>query len=234
MGIDVDHGGVERWLLGATLFGTRISSMLAVRTYRTMAEAGVHSLADVETLSWDDLVQLLDRGGYVRYDFRTATRLQRLAAVVRERYGGAIASVRTRSLPEIRSALDALPGWGPVTVSLFLRECRGSWPFVDPPIDPHARAAALHLSLVSGSVDPLRRLRDIADEARLDLRDLEAALVRLWMAHHSGFDRCAGGASCVALGTAPEPGSPASEGPFGTGAGIRARRDSKPRSEAMT
>jgi hypothetical protein len=35
-----------------------------------------------------DLVDLLDMGGYVRHDFRTATRLQNLAEPVHDRYEG--------------------------------------------------------------------------------------------------------------------------------------------------
>ncbi len=35
---------------------------------------------------------------------------------------------RHAAYPELRAALDALPGWGPVTIRLFLRELRGVWP----------------------------------------------------------------------------------------------------------
>lgn len=198
MGIDVDKSSreVERWLLAATLFGTRISATIAIRTYRVLTEAGVRTLADIADRSWDDLVELLDRAGYVRYDFRTATRLQKLAAAVTG--GGGIAGLRKDSLEETRRALDALPGWGPVTVAVFLRELRGVWPGIDPPLDDRAAQAARHLGLATGR-DPLPRVRAVAERERLDLRDLEAALVRLFLAHHRDFQRCPGGPRCTGV-----------------------------------
>ncbi|MEV7013013.1 hypothetical protein [Streptosporangium sp. NPDC051022] len=198
MGIDVDRGDreVERWLLAATLFGTRISAAIVVRTYRLMARAGVRTPADVDRRSWDDLVGLLDRGGYVRYDYRTATRLQKLAAVLHE---DGVGTLRGDSLTDTRSALDALPGWGPVTVALFLREMRGVWPGIDPPIDDRAAEAARHIGLLGEGEQPLERLREVAARTRLDLRDLEASLVRLWLAHHREFQRCEGGPRCSGI-----------------------------------
>jgi len=166
-----------------------------------MARAGVPTLAEVEYLSWQDLVELLDRGGYVRYDFRTATRLQKLAVVVRERHGGRIGTLRGMPIQEIRAALDALPGWGPITVSAFLREMRGVWPGVDPALGDRAFEAAQHLGLLAGGRDPLARIRAIAADADLDLRDLETGLVRLWIAHHRDLEGCPGGPSCSALQT---------------------------------
>lgn len=197
MGIDVDAGGdqVARWLLAATLFGTRISTTIAVRTYRVMADHGVRTLADVPGRSWDELVALLDRGGYTRYDHRTATRLHKLATTL---HGQDVGALRTGDLERTRAALRALPGWGPVTVSLFLRELRGVWPGIDPPLDERSLAAADHLGLLEPHEQALHSLRAIASGAGLELRDTEAALIRLWLAHHREFDRCVGGPGCAA------------------------------------
>jgi hypothetical protein len=85
-----------------------------------------------------------------------------------------------------------------VTVALFLRELRGVWPGVDPPLDRRATQAAHHLRLVDAR-DPLERLRAVAARTGLDLRDLETSLIRLWLAHHRGFETCAGGTRCRAL-----------------------------------
>lgn len=198
MGIDVDRGDaeIERWLFAATLFGTRISAAIAVRTYRLLAESGVGTLAAVEGRSWNDLVELLDRAGYVRYDYRTATRLQKLASTVR---GEGVGALRKSTLAETRAALDALPGWGPATICLFLRELRGVWPSLDPPLDDRAVEAACHIGLLASRNRPLEHLRTLATQAGLDLRDLETSLVRLWLSHHREFQRCAGGSRCTAL-----------------------------------
>ena len=45
---------------------------------------------------------------------------------------------RFAAYPELRAALDALPGWGPVTVRLFLREPRGVAGSRPPPLDERA------------------------------------------------------------------------------------------------
>jgi hypothetical protein len=207
LGIDVDRGDeeVEQWALLATLFGNRISGVIAVRTYRTLAQAGMRTIDDVGARSWDELVALLDAGGYVRYDFRTATRLLKLAAILR---GGGIVAIgsKLRRPDELEEALDELPGWGPVTVRLFLRELRGVWPGAQPPLDPRALTAAGHLGLADPAGEPavaLARLNRLASAAAVDLRDLETALVRLALAHGRGFAGCTGGAACRALALVP-------------------------------
>lgn len=197
LGIDVDRGDaeVERWALAATLFGNRISSEVAVRTYRALAGAGVRTIADAGGRSWDDLVALLDAGGYVRYDERTANRLLELAAALGGGGGVAVLGERFRRADELSAALDALPGWGPVTVRLFLRELRGVWPGAQPPLDERAGAAAEHLGLAAD----LRRLGRLAVAAGVDVRDLETALVRCAHAHRRGFVGCPGGSACRAV-----------------------------------
>jgi len=177
--IDVDGGDaeVERWFLAATL------------------------ISDAGTREWSELVQLLDAGGYARYDFRTASRLQELAAAVGTRYAGEVAVIgRSATEPsELAAVLDSLPGWGPVTVGLFLRELRGVWPGARVPLDPKASEMASHLGWLPGRHrDGLAAVAGVATEAGLDERDLESGLVRLALAHRRVAD-CPGGARCVLL-----------------------------------
>ncbi len=205
LGIDVDAGDaeVERWFVAATLFGTRISATLAERTFGVLDSAGLRRIADASRFSWDDLVALLDAGGYARYDFKTASRLHALAAAVAERAGGSVATFGSRytSYRELRDALDDLPGWGPVTVGLFLRELRTVWPGASPPFDPRAEEAARHLRLYAAAAgrDPLGAIARLSDEAGLDARDVESGLVRLWLAHRPDLAGCPGGAACTGL-----------------------------------
>jgi endonuclease III len=157
-----------------------------VRTYGTLAAAGVHTVADAAGRSWDDLVKLLDQGGYVRYDFRTATRLQQLARVVEERFDGTVASLASVSDPRgLEEMLDALPGWGPTTVHIFLRELRGVWPGAQPPLDERALRAArqLHIPVPRRRAEQIDALETLAGAAGVDVRDLECALVRYALAH---------------------------------------------------
>ncbi len=177
MGIDVDRSDheVDRWFLAASLFGTRIAWPVVERTFAVLREAGIETVADAGGRDRRELIELLDAGGYARYDERTATRLRRLAEVVAERYGRPSALKAERDPLRLEAALDELPGWGPTTVRLFLRELRGIWPGADPPFDERAAEAALALGLPVRDVATLRRLAQRAD---LDVRDLEAALVR--------------------------------------------------------
>jgi endonuclease III len=207
MGIDVDRDDeeVERWFLAATLFGHPISARTVVRTHAALGRAGILVIADVAGSSWEALVESLDEGGYVRYDFSTATRLQALAKAVDDRFGGRIAGLgRLIGDPaELEATLDALPGWGPTTVRVFLRELRGRWPAARPPIDVRACSAARHLGLPvrSDAKDPrsLAGLEAMAAEVGLDVRDAEAALIRLELAHVRRGGACPGGTACLAL-----------------------------------
>jgi hypothetical protein len=201
LGIDVDAGNeeVERWFLAASLFGTRIAAGIALRTYRTLADAGVRTVADAGRRTWDDLVALLDRGGYARYDFRTASRLIDLAATLADRYPEGLATLSRLEPALLNTSLDALPGWGPVTVRLFLRELRGLWPGADPPLDPRALWAAQHLRLRPPKRGRLAWLRRHAEGGGVDPRDLEAALVRASLLHSRRQTACPGGGDCKLL-----------------------------------
>jgi hypothetical protein len=207
LGIDVDAGNaeVDRWFLASTLFGTRISARIAERTFHQLIRAGIDRISDAGRCEWKRLVALLDAGGYARYDFRTATRLQTLSEEVGRQFGGDVGEIGRRYTDPaaLVALLDDLPGWGPVTVGLFLRELRGVWPGARLPLDPRASDAARHLDLPTGRErDGLARIQRIALQAGCDERDLEAALVRLGLAHQRTTE-CPGGHRCVLLESAP-------------------------------
>jgi len=202
LGIDVDAGEaeVERWFVAATLFGARISARVAERAFGVLSAAGLSRIGQMRHVPSADLIAMLDAGGYARYDVRTADRLLELCEVVDDRYGGQVAVIGRHSTayPELSAALDALPGWGPVTVRLFPRELRGVWPGADPPLDERAAAAAQHLGLASARPG-VTGLAGLAASCGLDVRDLESALVRLDLAHGRAMARCPGGQGCVTL-----------------------------------
>ncbi len=202
LGIDVDAGEaeIERWFVAATLFGARIPARVAQRTFGVLAAAGLVRIGQMRHVPSEDLIAMLDAGGYARYDVRTATRLLELAEIVNERYEGRVAVIGRRfaAYPGLRAALDALPGWGPVTVRLFLRELRGVWPGAGPPPDERALVAAYHLGLLSGWPDEACLTR-LASACGLDVRDLEAGLVRLDLTHGRAMAGCPGGQACTAV-----------------------------------
>lgn len=194
LGIDLDGTPreVERWALAATLLGNRISTAVAMRTYRVLERAGVKTIIDAGDRSREELVKLLDSGGYVRYDERTASRLHTLAAVIADRYGECLSTLggQLTDPDELEGALERLPGWGPVTVRAFLRELRGVWPGADPGLDDRAAASARHVHLPAAP----DALQSVAAAAHLDFRDLEAGLLRLALRHD--FAACPGGEEC--------------------------------------
>jgi endonuclease III len=143
----------------------------------------------IQDTGWDGLVQILDAGGYVRYDFSTATKLLAVSADIIAVYQGKLNNVHAaadgpqnleRRLQEIGK------GIGRVTASIFLRELRGIWPKADPlPSDPVVLAAR-HLGLLHGNLtNPERMLAALktawenAGVAGHTFVDFEAALVRL-------------------------------------------------------
>ena len=190
LGIDLSTGAEARqqWFLAAILYGGRISGQLAARTYRVFAARGIFTPESILAQGWDNLVVLLDEGGYARYDFKTATKLLRVMSALKEDYQGSVERVHdlSESYLDLESRLLALaPGIGPTTVNIFLRELRGIWVKATPPLSPLVQRAAEHCELIPSGLAPEAALSALtaAWEAQpvagYDLADLEAALVRL-------------------------------------------------------
>lgn len=190
LGITLEAGPAERqkWFLAAILFGARISGVLAARTYKVFEAKGVVTPEAVLAQGWDNLVALLDEGGYARYDFKTATKLFRVMEALMNRYQGDLELLAAEAWDygDIEERLRSLaPGLGPVTVNIFLRELRGVWPLAIPPLSPLAQLAAEHLKLIAPGLSPdealsaLQRAWQAAPAPGREFPDLEAALVRL-------------------------------------------------------
>ena len=189
LGIDLASGPQARqqWFLAAILYGARISGELAARTYRVFAARRIFSPESILAQGWDNLVVLLDDGGYTRYDFKTATKLLKAMGTLREEYQGSLERLHevSRDYQDLESRLRALaPGIGPATVNIFLRELRGIWSKAVPPLSPLAHQAAEHLNLLTPGLSPEEALQSLEKQWRTsgsaghDFADLEAALVR--------------------------------------------------------
>src|SRR5450759_3908739 len=146
-----DSGERFKWLPAAILFGTRISEQLATRTWHEFAARGVLAPQRIIDTGWDGLVAILDAGGYVRYDFKTATKLLAVCTILLRDYTGDLDTLHAAAADprDLEARLKALgKGIGDTTVSIFLRELRGIWSKAAPPLSPLALVAAQTLGSI--------------------------------------------------------------------------------------
>ena len=151
-----DAGERFKWFLAAVLYGTRISESLASRTWREFAARGVLTAQRILATGWDGLVAILDAGGYVRYDYKTATKLLDVCDALMRDYGGSLDVLHAVAADprDLEKRLKALgKGIGDTTVGIFLRELRGIWDKAAPPLSSLALAAATALGYLRPAID---------------------------------------------------------------------------------
>jgi endonuclease III len=164
-----------RLLLMALLLSARIRASVALATVRALAEAGLKDPRRMAEADWQERVDALGRGGYRRYDERTATQLGEGAELLRERWGGDLRRLRKEAhgdVSALRALLQEVPGIGPAGADIFLREVQRVWPEVAPYLDAKALSGAERLGLPK---DPGRLVRLAR---RTEPAVLAAALVR--------------------------------------------------------
>ena len=117
-----------RWFLASILFAKRISAEIAKKTYRRFDDEGLITPEKILEAGWHRLVQVLDSGGYVRYDFSTASNLLNIMKELKESYGNLETLHRESTSPkDLETRLLEFKGVGPTCVNIFLRELRGIW-----------------------------------------------------------------------------------------------------------
>jgi len=193
VGLGIDLASLEnleifKWFLVSILFGARISETIAVKTYREFEKEKILSSETILRTGWDGLVEILDRGGYVRYDFKTATKLLEVMGSLKDKYRGNLNTLHEDSLDsrDLERRIKNLgKGIGEVTVGIFLRELRGLWKKANPPLSPLVLTAMRNLALldretVNRSVLPsLKFLWERNFVKGRNFADLEVALLRL-------------------------------------------------------
>lgn len=165
-----------RLLVLSVLLSTRIKADIAVAAARELFEAGFGTPRKMLDASWQDRVDALGRGRYVRYDESTATALGEGARLLLDSYGGDLRKLRDRAggeVGELRGLLREVPRLGPVGADIFCREAQQVWPELRPYLDRKAREGAQRIGLPT-DVDELAKLVRGDDLARFS-----AALVRV-------------------------------------------------------
>ena len=145
-----------KWFIASMLYAKRISSRIASATFRRFLAEGLTDPDSILSAGWERIVEVLDSGGHVRYDFSTATNILESVRLLVERYGGDIDQVHERASDprDLEGRLMEFRGFGPVAVNIFLRELRGIWSKADPELSSYAKAVASRLGL---SADLARR-----------------------------------------------------------------------------
>jgi endonuclease III len=166
-----------KWFLASILFAKRISSQIAKKTYKEFEREEIVTPESIVEAGWDKLVEVLDSGGYVRYDFSTASKLLEIASSLKERYGSLEnLYAQAKDNKDLERKLLEFKGVGPTTVNIFLRELKSIWGKARPSLSPIAKEVASKLGL---------------SEEDLERSAVESALVRI------GLEFCRG-KNCLA------------------------------------
>ncbi|RBQ18464.1 endonuclease [Spongiactinospora rosea] len=163
-------------LVLANLLSARINSDVAVAAARELFAAGGDTPKGMARLSWQDRVDALGRGHYVRYDESTSSRLGECAELILGEYGGdmrKVAEEAGRDPKRLRQALQRFKGIGETGADIFCREAQEVWPWLRPYFDKRALSGAgrVHLPRDPGKLARLTKPDDLAH--------LAAALVRI-------------------------------------------------------
>jgi len=138
-----------KWLLASILFAKRISSEIAKKTFQKFIENGLTSPDSLLKAGWDKIVEVLDAGGYVRYDFSTATNILETVKLLKKQYQGSLENLyeNASNSKDLERRLREFKGVGPVAVNIFLRELRKVWDKAKPEISSIALNMAKQLKL---------------------------------------------------------------------------------------
>ena len=205
---------LDRWLVLCCLMGGAADESQLRASVSALADAGLSTPGAIAK-SGSLAVEIALTGAKHPRAEADAGLLTRVATSLNERYGGSVAALGREAddLEDLASRLLGLAsGFGRAAVLRLLRPLRDYWPLADEvPLDPRARAAALHLGWLHGAEDEegapgaLRRhLRGLEVEPQPPAHsathfcDIEAALERLGRAAcmRERSERCPLGSRC--------------------------------------
>lgn len=190
LGIDLKSKSDEeifKWFLASVLFGAPITETSVINTYRCFERHGVLTPNKILKTGWQGLVDILDEGGYTRYDFKTSDKLLKVMKNLLTQYEGSLNLLHQQSSdPEdLEKRLKKLgTGIGNVTVSIFLRELRNLWKKADPKPTPLVTLTAKNLRIIEEEKPEkaLEELKRFWRENRVPEKsfvNFETALLRL-------------------------------------------------------
>ncbi|MEA3255271.1 MAG: hypothetical protein U9Q22_05505 [Candidatus Altiarchaeota archaeon] len=148
LGINTEKnwGEIFKWFIASLLFGKRITENTAKKTYREFRREGLLTPKGISEAGWDKLVEVLDAGGYARYDFSTATRLLDIMKGLEKKGGLENLYKESENSRELEQKLKEFKGIGDVTTNIFLRELR-FMSKIDPEISEFIKISAKNLDI---------------------------------------------------------------------------------------
>ncbi|MEV2250284.1 endonuclease [Streptomyces sp. NPDC050147] len=152
-----------RTLVLSCLLSARIRASVAVASARALYEAGMRGPRQMADATWQQRVDALGRGGYRRYDERTATQLGDGARLVLDEWGGDLRRMRERADGDagvLKRQLRQVPGLGPTGADIFLREVQDVWTEYAPRFDAKVLQGAERLGLPQDTSALLRLAGD--------------------------------------------------------------------------
>lgn len=182
-----DDNEIFKWFLASILFGAPINETSVIRTYRCFERLGVLTPKKILETGWHGLVEILDEGGYTRYDFKTSDKLLEVIGNLIAKHEGSLSLLHEQALnsSDLEKRLKDLgKGIGEVTVSIFLRELRELWKKADSKPTPLVILAAKNLEMIMeerperalGELKGVWRKNEVAGKT---FANFETALLRL-------------------------------------------------------
>jgi endonuclease III len=172
-----DDNEIFKWFIASLLFGARIGENIAKNTYFSFTHKNILFPKGFIQNSREDIVTILDEGGYARYDFKTATKLISASKNLINNYNGSLNNLyyQSKNEKDLEKKIKALAkGIGPVTTNIFLRELRDIWKKTKPPFSRFTIYGAQSLGI--------KDLRKIWEENRIEgftFADFESAFLKL-------------------------------------------------------
>nr|MDO8078540.1 hypothetical protein [Candidatus Freyarchaeota archaeon] len=169
LGIRLQKGSsaeIFKWFVASLLFGARISETIAKNTYREFERDDLLDPEKILKRGWEGLVFTLDKGGYVRYDYKTADKFLEVMGNLKKEYNGDLNLLHDKSAGarDLEERLKNLgKGIGDVTVNIFLRELRGIWKKANPQPQELTLTAAKNLGLLKNTKKVESNLEELLD-----------------------------------------------------------------------
>ncbi|AZF53663.1 ATPase [Pseudomonas sp. R4-34-07] len=120
-----DDSSLFKWFIASFLMGKRIQAPIAAQAYKVIVEEeGRDTPRKLRHCTSRELVAMLGRAHYVRYDETTAQRLLDLSAKLNAEYSGKITRMLEASdnRQAFEKRLGEFEGVGPKTIEIFMRD----------------------------------------------------------------------------------------------------------------